>query len=539
MSFLRHEEIYRSDVRPGYSWERQLVVAAPALIGCDEFPVGYSLAGCPPAEPASASPTGDDSQQSTLPYNDFSANGNYPLNFVSQSKGAHPYLHQRGDHHYFFWNRNGKRVEESLRTTDPEIANQRYHQRMTEIRNGCSPNDRSSWTLQQATDDWLEQRQFEILSFKAERSIVRNLLREFKADSRLQSLADISKLRKYQHDRLKAGKSPKTINNEVQVLRGILEVAQLWQRVERQYKPLRVKKSDIPDALTEEESVRLVKLAAKSSPTAVVPFVTTLGLRSGLRIGEIKRLKRKDLHHREMQPFIQIRRATTKSDAGSRRVALDRIGVWSVERLLARASLIGSVEPEHYLLPTDRGRHTRTGDPLHGDTGFDPRHHQTSWEWEWDRFRKAAGLTHRRFHDLRHTYITRAAEAGVPISVLRAQVGHVSARMVEWYTHISSQALHKAACLMEAGSPELVAALGIGRNGSVIFENSAGATGAPTEQVVVASDSQVLSNPVPQQSCLRRRCRESSLRAFPNTINPSTSGVELGWELPVNGRVHL
>ena len=88
MSFLRHEEIYRSDVRPGYSWERQPLVAAPALIGCDEFPVGYSLAGCPPAEPASASPTGDDSQQSTLPYNHFSANGNYPLNFVSQSKGA-------------------------------------------------------------------------------------------------------------------------------------------------------------------------------------------------------------------------------------------------------------------------------------------------------------------------------------------------------------------------------------------------------------------------------------------------------------------
>ena len=88
MSFFRHEEIYRSDVSPGYSWERQLNVAAPVLIGCDEFPVGYSLAGCPPAEPASASPTGDDSQQSTLPYNDFSENGNYPLNFVSQSKGA-------------------------------------------------------------------------------------------------------------------------------------------------------------------------------------------------------------------------------------------------------------------------------------------------------------------------------------------------------------------------------------------------------------------------------------------------------------------
>jgi len=88
MSFLRHGEIYRSDVIPGYSWERQLVSPPPVLIGCDEFPVGYSLAGCPPAEPASASSTGADSQQPTLPYNDFSANGNYPLNFVSHSKGA-------------------------------------------------------------------------------------------------------------------------------------------------------------------------------------------------------------------------------------------------------------------------------------------------------------------------------------------------------------------------------------------------------------------------------------------------------------------
>ena len=88
MSFLRHEEIYRSDVRLGQKLGAATRVAAPVLIGCDEFPVGYSLAGCPPAELASASPTGHDSQQSTLPYNDFSANGNYPLNFVSHSMGA-------------------------------------------------------------------------------------------------------------------------------------------------------------------------------------------------------------------------------------------------------------------------------------------------------------------------------------------------------------------------------------------------------------------------------------------------------------------
>jgi hypothetical protein len=84
MSFSRHKEIYRSDVGLGKAGERQLS-PLPALIGFDEFPVGYSLAGCPPAEPASASPTGNNSQ---LPYNDFSANGNNPLNSVSQPKGA-------------------------------------------------------------------------------------------------------------------------------------------------------------------------------------------------------------------------------------------------------------------------------------------------------------------------------------------------------------------------------------------------------------------------------------------------------------------
>lgn len=88
MSFLRHEEIYRSDVGLNQSWERQPVSSLPVLIGCDEFPVGYSLAGCPPAEPASASPTGNDSQPPRLPYNDFSANGINPLNSVSQPKGA-------------------------------------------------------------------------------------------------------------------------------------------------------------------------------------------------------------------------------------------------------------------------------------------------------------------------------------------------------------------------------------------------------------------------------------------------------------------
>ena len=56
MSFLRHREIYRSDGL-GFreSGARSGGIHAPTH-RCDEFPAGYSLAGCAPAEPASASP---------------------------------------------------------------------------------------------------------------------------------------------------------------------------------------------------------------------------------------------------------------------------------------------------------------------------------------------------------------------------------------------------------------------------------------------------------------------------------------------------
>jgi hypothetical protein len=65
MSFFRHGEIYPPDVlrKTGSGLDAPL----PALIGTDESPTGYSLAGCSPAEPASASPAIDHSQGAATP----------------------------------------------------------------------------------------------------------------------------------------------------------------------------------------------------------------------------------------------------------------------------------------------------------------------------------------------------------------------------------------------------------------------------------------------------------------------------------------
>ncbi len=55
MSFFRHGEIYRWDNKPGAEHGEPSCISSPAHL-IDESPTGYSLTGCSPAEPASASP---------------------------------------------------------------------------------------------------------------------------------------------------------------------------------------------------------------------------------------------------------------------------------------------------------------------------------------------------------------------------------------------------------------------------------------------------------------------------------------------------
>jgi len=62
-------------------------------------------------------------------------------------------------------------------------------------------------------------------------------------------------------------------------------------------------------------------------------------------------------------------------------------------------------------------------------------------EHEWRRARQAAGLEGLRFHDLRHTYATRLAEAGATLSELRHALGHKTLAMLVKYQHLTERAV--------------------------------------------------------------------------------------------------
>jgi integrase len=132
-----------------------------------------------------------------------------------------------------------------------------------------------------------------------------------------------------------------------------------------------------------------------------------------------------------------------------------------VRELVKRANLLNAVAPGHYLLPADLSKHTKKADPLRGGTGFDPTRHQMTWNSAWESLKKAAGLPDFRFHDLRHTHITQAVESGVPIEVVMAQVGHLSADMTRYYTHLGTSAKHSAVAAVQRTGAGALAVLGI------------------------------------------------------------------------------
>jgi integrase len=84
------------------------------------------------------------------------------------------------------------------------------------------------------------------------------------------------------------------------------------------------------------------------------------------------------------------------------------------------------------------------GEPIFTRTGG------TAWkasnqQYPLDLACKAAGIPPIRFHDLRHTYASTLATAGVPLQVIAAALGHASTRMTErHYAHLAPNAVAAA-----------------------------------------------------------------------------------------------
>lgn len=252
----------------------------------------------------------------------------------------------------------------------------------------------------------------------------------------------------YIAQRRREGAGARSINMEVDHLARALGSTwrTLWPKVPHLKEP-----RDAGRALTPDEQQRLLAAAATSRSPYIL-LALRLALQTGMRFDEIRNLAWGCIDSR--RGVITVPKS--KTPAGERRVvpmtaglagAIEDYRRWYVGRL-------GEACPGWYLFPF-----SRVVAPV------DPERPCTTLKHAWETVRRAAGVKC-RFHDLRHTAITRMLEAGAPEHAVRALVGHVSPKVLERYAHMRlevKRAAVEALELPELEAPATISAT-VGRN---------------------------------------------------------------------------
>jgi integrase len=247
------------------------------------------------------------------------------------------------------------------------------------------------------------------------------------------------RIRAYITARLAEKVGGRTINMELGELSRAIgqKWSMLWPKVRKLEE-----NHDVGRALSPEEETAMLTAAAhdessKRNP-ALYPFLC-IELSTGMRSGEAKTLRwlNVDLD----SSVLVVGRSKTNAGKGRQipfnsdlRDVIEEHRRWYVRK-------IGEPRPEWYVFPGRQGKGTNPR-PL------DPTRPVGDITSAWDTLRVRCQVRC-RLHDLRHTALTKMAEAGVPESTMLALAGHMSRAMLERYSHIRMKAKREAVKSLE------------------------------------------------------------------------------------------
>jgi integrase len=248
----------------------------------------------------------------------------------------------------------------------------------------------------------------------------------------------------YQQSRLRDGAQGRTINIEVQVLRQVLKIFKCWRQIEGEIHALRERR-DIGRALSSDDESKLLAGCTKADSACYT--ATVLALNTAMRKDEIRKLRWNQIDLFEWVLTV----GKSKTEAGTGRVI--PLNASAVKALADWGNRFQNRKPEHYVFPWCEARH------------IDPTRPTKGWRSAWRTVTRAvecpkcgriqgptdscrnlecnadirsiknplAGL---RFHDLRHTAITKLSEGQASDQTIMSIAGHVSRQMLEHYSHI-------------------------------------------------------------------------------------------------------
>jgi len=259
--------------------------------------------------------------------------------------------------------------------------------------------------------------------------------------------------------RKEKGISNVTINMEVGIVRRILKRAKRWSMVADDV-PRLPERRDIGRALSFEEKTRLLRVAGAKPEWETARLAAILALNTTMRGCELKGLCWRDIDF--IERTLTIRRS--KTAAGERVIPLNADAWNTILQLRERArKLFGdNLEADWHLFPHAEGY-----------SKPDPTRPMSGWRSAWRSLTRAVqcpacGLLEQpaeecandeckadirslksplhglRFHDLRHHAITELAESQASERTIMAISGHISAKMLDHYSHVRMQAKRQA-----------------------------------------------------------------------------------------------
>ncbi|EYF06041.1 tyrosine-type recombinase/integrase [Chondromyces apiculatus] len=256
-------------------------------------------------------------------------------------------------------------------------------------------------------------------------AILRLHLRPFFGELRLDVIGP-QHIERFKAQQLRAELSPKTVNNQLTVLRKVLAVAKEWGQLVA-LPPLRLLNAPEPefDFLTFDEAERLVQGAEPEWRPMVL-----LALRSGLRQGELLALRWDDIDLES--GLLKVRRAAARGIVGTPKNHKSREIPLSDEALATLRDLPSRAHRE-LVFPADSGRLLTRNECKHP-------------------LRRAclrAELRRIGWHVLRHTFASHLVMRGVALKAVQELLGHATIEMTMRYAHLSPDIRRDAVRLLD------------------------------------------------------------------------------------------
>jgi integrase len=289
--------------------------------------------------------------------------------------------------------------------------------------------------FEQAATHWLEIKK---MHSKKPRTIemyewyIRNLKKIFAGV--LLSQIHIGHFLEYQRKRrMEAGAS--CVNHELNTLAQILKAADLWDLIEKHYKPLPLPNWTPPKVLTAEEEERFFRVVAGNPDWSVAYWAVSPTNNTSAMGIELRHLQMKHVFLEHEPPTIHIPDTKVKNEFRARVVPLNEVAAKQVRRIVERAKRLGAWHSDHYIFPyrLKRGSYdvSKPASPYFIRSAFRTMRKKTGLEW----------LQPRNF---RNQIITKLFESGAPDETIMSIAGHQSIKMSRYYSRIRITAKAKA-----------------------------------------------------------------------------------------------